>query len=51
MVTVALEDELCDVLRDDMKDLPDIYQINLRIEGFFLYMEKEFGNNAIMQRT
>ena len=35
-----------DVLDDDLKELPDIYRINLSIEDFFRCMEKEFGDNA-----
>jgi hypothetical protein len=34
-VTSALEDELCDGLDDDLKELPDIYRINLSIQAFF----------------
>ncbi len=37
---------MCDVLNDDLKELPDIYRINLSIEDFFRCMEKEFGDNA-----
>ncbi len=45
-VTLSLENELRDVLADDLKDLPDIYRINLGIEDFFRCVEKEFGENA-----
>ena len=34
-VTSSLEDELCDDLDGDLKELPDIYRINLSIEDFF----------------
>ena len=35
-----------DMLEDDLKQLPDIYRINLSIDDFFCCTEKEIGENA-----
>jgi hypothetical protein len=46
-VTAALEGELLrEVLANDLKDLPDTFQIKLDIDNFFRCMEKEFGDNV-----
>jgi hypothetical protein len=45
-VCKALEVEMRDVLAEDLKELPDIYRINLGVVDLFRCIEKVFGLNA-----
>ncbi|WP_440233711.1 hypothetical protein, partial [Escherichia coli] len=45
-VCKALEIEMRDVLAEDLKELPDIYRIDLGVVDLFRCIEKVFGLNA-----
>ncbi len=50
-VSKELEKEIRDILAEDLKNLPDIYRIDLGIDDAFRCIEKVFGPQKVKEQS